>query len=202
MSGTILEGGADHPDPAMRQLTARADHGRGMSHFLLQEYPDAEADYRRALTVQGQLTEEFPDQPNYRIDQALLHDSLSQLFETQGRKAEAEAEGQRCAAIAEILPAGLAQEMALARLAWRMTGRGKLEVSVGEQDRLIGGLQASLRQETRPERRTIYRAALLGAYQARAMTRMELKQFAQALPDLDRATALAEDRQRTQLQLW
>jgi tetratricopeptide (TPR) repeat protein/tRNA A-37 threonylcarbamoyl transferase component Bud32 len=78
-------------DPAVRQVTARAYDRTARIYQLLGQAERAEEAYGRALAIQTGLADQFPDRPDYRLDQAASHQGLGALWAGAGRTAPAEA---------------------------------------------------------------------------------------------------------------
>jgi serine/threonine-protein kinase len=77
-------------DPEARHDTALAYGRVGTINQLLDRHAEAEAAFRQALDLLGQLMVEFPAEPTYRYGQVVQHNDLGLLYRSTGRFAEAE----------------------------------------------------------------------------------------------------------------
>jgi serine/threonine protein kinase len=79
-------------DAESRAIRAEGNLRVGRMRHHLGEFRDAEAAYRAALTLYGQLVVDSPNLPEYRYDLARTHNNLAILSYITGRPADAEAE--------------------------------------------------------------------------------------------------------------
>jgi serine/threonine-protein kinase len=77
-------------DPQIQQQTGRAFLQVGKIQALLGENDKAEASYRKSLEIFEALARDFPDVPDHRSNQALVHKDLANLLSVAGRPKEAE----------------------------------------------------------------------------------------------------------------
>jgi serine/threonine protein kinase/Tfp pilus assembly protein PilF len=188
---------ADFPTvPEYRQDLARSHTNLGTLLRDLGKRPEAEGHYRQALALKEQLAADLPTMPQYRHDLANSHLSLGQLLFLLGKPAEAEAEFRRAITLLEKLVADLPTVPAYAvelgncyfYLGQLVRNVGEDAASLGWFAKAIAVLQQTLRRG--PDVRARQCLCLSHAKRAIALTR--LGKQADALPDWDRAFALAE----------
>lgn len=83
--------GARPADPSLRLEFGRAQHNLGYVLSELDQHGEAEQAFRQAIATLEQLTDEFPDTPEYRHHLARAHTFLAEVLrEMRGRAGEAE----------------------------------------------------------------------------------------------------------------
>ena len=87
--------------PEYRQDLALSHNNLGNLLAGLGKRPEAEQQYRKALTIQEQLAADFPAVPAYRQDLAISHNSLGVLLAGLGKRPEAEEQYRKALAIQE-----------------------------------------------------------------------------------------------------
>src|SRR5262249_13718545 len=99
----FLHEGGD--DPAVRQETARAYQRLGDIHKKLDEYPQAEDAFRRAVGLQASPAESAPAEPGCRHDLARTWQRLGLLYRDSGRVQQAKVVYKQALAVREELVA-------------------------------------------------------------------------------------------------
>jgi serine/threonine protein kinase len=88
-------------DPAVKPQLARSYHRVAMHRFALHEHEAAAAAFRRAVDGWAELVREYPEESEYRIEQANSLCSFGRLYKYEGRQAEAAIQFERAA---DLLP--------------------------------------------------------------------------------------------------
>jgi serine/threonine protein kinase/tetratricopeptide (TPR) repeat protein len=92
-------------DPALRQQVGIVHWRVGNIQYRLGKVAEAEAAYRQAIALQGELAAAFPDRPAYRLELAWSLNNLSILLTNAGRRTEAEQTAHRALPLWEQLTA-------------------------------------------------------------------------------------------------
>jgi tetratricopeptide (TPR) repeat protein len=157
--------------------------------------PEAEAAYRRAVAISGQLTEESPAATEHRLFLANHHNDLGELLSSTGRPTEAEAEHRRALAIRQKLAADDPKvpdhrnDVASCHtdLSVILRSLGRPAEARDGCDRAIT-IREVLVQEV--PKVSMYRSDLAGSYRDRGLARRDLGDLAGAAADARRALAL------------
>ena|GEM_PF-1929330 len=122
-------------DPRVRQQTARAYDRTARIYQLLGRTGQAEEAYARALAIQTDLAERFPDRPDYRLDRAASHQGLGALLAPTARTAASEAAYRDALALLEPLAAAHPEQADYHRaLGAAHDGLGRLHQNMGRLD--------------------------------------------------------------------
>jgi tetratricopeptide (TPR) repeat protein len=162
----------------------------------LGKQPEAEDQYRQAVAIQEKLAAEFPAQPGYHSELARNRNSLGVLLRRLGRGPEAEQQYLKALAIQEKLAADFpALPEYRISLGGSYCNFGNLLLAGGNRSRslewfarVIGTLAPIHQQEPRD---ALARQFLRNSHWARAMAHDQLQQFAEAIPDWDKAIELS-----------
>jgi serine/threonine protein kinase len=187
--------------PDYRRDVAASHNNLGIVLAHLGQRTAAEAEYRAALAVRETLVADFPAVPAYRSELASSHNSMGNLLAGLGRRTAAEAEYRAASAVREALVADFpaVPEYAIG-LGGSYCNLGNLVKSRGDKaaalvwhtkavDRLAPIVAAEPRQVTA---RQFLRNSRVG----RADDFMQLKRFAEALPDWDAGLNLDDGSER------
>jgi eukaryotic-like serine/threonine-protein kinase len=193
--------------PRFRQQLAVSHNNRARLLVFLSKGAEAEAAYRQALAIQEKLVDDFPAEPQYRQELAGSHTNRGNLLTNLHKGAEAEAACRRALAIREKLvddfPAvtqyridlGCSQ-VAFGRL---LAMQRQPEPALEWYAKAIATLEGALRQV---EVDATARRCLRDAHWLRAKALdLDLKRYAEAVPDWGRAVELASGPERTELRL-
>jgi serine/threonine protein kinase len=184
-------------NPAYRASLAGCDIHLGNQHSRNRPAEAAKA-YRQAVTILDRLAAEFPAVPDYRVDLAGAHDNLGHDLTRLKQPEEAEAAYGKALALREDL---VKQHPSTADYALQL---GTALINQGSRDADAHRFEAALRPFTRavevltplaaPARKVPGAALKLrNAHGARADVLLRLRRYAEAVPDYDRALALALD---------
>jgi serine/threonine protein kinase/tetratricopeptide (TPR) repeat protein len=114
-------------EPGLRHQAGIAYRRVGNIQSRLGRPVEAEAAYRQAVALQGELADAFPDWPVYRQDLALSQDNLGSLLTKVGRLTEAEQAHRRALPLWERLTADFPTEPRYrAGLSWSRTRLGTM----------------------------------------------------------------------------
>src|SRR5262249_35814923 len=132
----------------------RAFHGLGMTHAVLKEDTEAESAFRRAVSLQQRLVEEFPREMAYRVDLAVSYHNLGDTYASRGDKGKAGDCYAQVNPLFQSLPVG---DDRMARFAHTLSNKlwnmGKSQEALDWCNRIVDYLEVLLRNETQPERR-------------------------------------------------
>jgi tetratricopeptide (TPR) repeat protein len=167
---------------------------------------DAEAAHRRALVIEEKLAAEFPEVCAYRVELAVIHDSLGLVLSAVGRRADAEAAYRRALAIKEKLAAEFpAVPGYRISLGGSQINFGNLlrenrqpEQALDWYARAIAALEEVLRQVNVDATAALY---LRNAHWGRAQALDDLRRHAEATAAWDRAVELSTPPQRPEVRL-
>jgi tetratricopeptide (TPR) repeat protein len=198
---------ADFPTvPQYRQDLAASHYNLGVLLAGLGKRPEAEAAYRQALAIQEKLAADLPTVPEYRRDLAKSHNNLGVLLAGLGKHPEAEAAYRQALAIREKLAAEFPTvpqfrvELGGSQFnLWHLLRVDKEPERALEGFSLaIGTLEGVLREVNMDVTAQTF---LRGAYWGRAMANDDLKRYAEAAADWDKAVQLSPEPGRVQFRL-
>jgi serine/threonine protein kinase/tetratricopeptide (TPR) repeat protein len=120
-------------DPRVRPEVARAYQRTAHLSALLGDSAGAEDAYGRALAIQGDLADRFPDDPAHRYRQAVSHRGLAGVLAATGQAGRAEAAYRDAAGLLEPLAATHPDAPDFHReLGATYDGLGQLHLAVGD----------------------------------------------------------------------
>jgi eukaryotic-like serine/threonine-protein kinase len=193
---------ADFPTvPVYRQGLAASHNNLGVLLDDLGKRGEAEAESRAALTIREKLAADFPTVPAYRQELASSHNNLGRLLADLGKRGEAEAEYRAALTIYEKLAADFPgvpdYEIELgciySNLGNLRSDQGRQQDALAEYAKAIRCLEVLAEDKRLVKAREFARNAFVG--RARALT--ELKRYAEALQDWDRAIELDDSEEKT-----
>jgi tetratricopeptide (TPR) repeat protein len=169
-------------------------------HWVMGQTKPAEDAYARSSAILERLIRENPDTLDYQKHLAIGHGNLGTVYSKTGRPAEAEDAYQNARAIFEQLAVRRPDLLEFANLLGNCeTEIGNLRLANGKsQDSLdcyataIPRLQSVLSQEPRHH---FARSSLRNAYWGRSEALSELRRYADALHDRDRAIELDDEQE-------
>jgi tetratricopeptide (TPR) repeat protein len=183
--------------PQYRQDLAYSHNNRGNLLVVLHKWAEAEAAYRQAMGIQEKLVADFPDVPQYRQDLARSLNNRGNLLAVLHKWAEAEAAYRQAMGIQEKLAADFpdvsqyridlgASQVNFGRL---LAKQRQPEPALEWYAKAIAILEGVLRQVKVD---ATARRNLRNAHSARAEALdLDLKRYAEALADWDKAVELS-----------
>jgi tetratricopeptide (TPR) repeat protein len=185
---------ADHEsnDPQVQRNIGRAWHGLGISHVLRGEGMEAEKAFLQAVAVQGKLVEGFPAETAWRVDLAITYQSLGDLYAARGAKESAGDTYAKIIPIFDSLPPSINRVLNFTRLSQKLWVMGRTPEALHWANRVVDYLEPLVQEETSPDRRQKAATALAAGYGTRGLLRVQMEQWAAAIPDIDRALAVKD----------
>jgi tetratricopeptide (TPR) repeat protein len=162
---------------------------------------DALAEYRRALTLQKKLTEEFRAVAEFRHDRAISHSQLGLLLNDRRRSAEAEDEYRQAIALFEQLVAEVpaARQYSLdlggtcCNLGHALVASGRTEDALEWYHKAIQVLSGAVEKDRQSE---TARRFLRNSHYGRAKALSVLGRYPKALADWEQAVLLSAEKDR------
>ncbi len=182
----------ENPDREVRRQIGRAFHGQGLSHAVLKERPAAEEAFRKAIALQENLVNEFPEEAAYRVDLAVSYQSAGDEY--QARKNEEKA-GEYYAKIPKLfkaLPPDPQRAQLFSKLSEKLANMGRYPEALDWLARVAEQLESMLEVEQKPNVREAAAISLAAVYHARAVNFMMLDKPIEAEREFDRAAHVKE----------
>jgi serine/threonine protein kinase/tetratricopeptide (TPR) repeat protein len=182
----------DNLDPHVQRQIGRAWHGLGASHAALGEVRQAEDAFRQAVTVQTRLAENSRSEPAWRVDLAVTYQSLGDLYEARKAKEKAADTYAKIVPLFASLPPSIERLSNYLQLSQKLWMMDKRQEALFWATQVIDYLEPMLQEKLPASKRPHAALALAVAFSIRAMMRTELKEWADAIPDYDRALAVKD----------